>query len=358
MPTTTHYLITNRQVRVGNGGKGYLRVNEKECIRTDGQEEAMDNLRYGQVSFDSKRAKKLADFDLKLYPDLTDDQMERLALEEKLPQGAVAPSLQVFEALRTAGMGARKNTAHVLVYVHGFNSDLEGALTTLADLHRQYVEPANSPIGQIVMFTWPSRGSLTRYRDDARDAQKSGYAMARAFRSMSAFFKQLILDAKRKGEDPGDAFCPQKIHLLCHSMGNRVFEGMMTELRANGIRPNSVFGEILLMAADVDDDCMEREKAMSEAILLAERLHVYYHNGDQALGISERTKNAYNRLGRWGARRTNPLPDSVYQADVSAITDETGIREKVAHHWYYLNSPSVVKDVMAVVKGSVTKYKY
>lgn len=358
MPTATHYLITNRQVRAGSGGKGYLRVNETEYLRADGEEEAMDNLRYGQVRFDAKRAKKLADFDLRLYPDLTDEQMERMALEEPLPKGTVAPSVQVFEALRAQGMAARKNTAHVLVYVHGFNSDLEGALTTLADLHRRYVEPADSPIGQIVLFTWPSRGSLTRYRDDTRDAVKSGYAMARAFRSMSAFFRQLVLDARRAGTDPAAAFCNQKIHLLCHSMGNRVFEGMMTELRANGIKPNSVFGEILLMAADVDDDCMEREKAMSDAILLAERLHIYYHNGDQALGVSEKTKNAYNRLGRWGARRTNPLPDSVYQADVSAIKDEEGIRDKAAHHWYYLNSPNVVKDVMSVLKGGVTKYKY
>lgn len=55
---------------------------------------------------------------------------------------------------------------------------------------------------------------------------------------------------------------------------------------------------------------------------------------------------------------TNPLPDSVYQADVSAIKDEEGIRDKAAHHWYYLNSPNVVKDVMSVLKGGVTKYKY
>lgn len=41
----THYLITNRQLRTGDGCKEYLRVNEKDYIRIDGQEEAMVNLR-------------------------------------------------------------------------------------------------------------------------------------------------------------------------------------------------------------------------------------------------------------------------------------------------------------------------
>lgn len=353
----THFIVTNRQVRTGTGGKDFLKVNDTEYIRTDGEEEAMDNLRYGEVHFDPKKADKLRDFDLRLYPDLTDDQMRDLALFNEAPKNRKIPSLKVYETLHAKGKSAKKD-AHILVFVHGFNNDLEGSLTTLAELHRLYVEPKESPIEHIVIYSWPARSNLLRYRDDARDAVKSGYAMARAFQSMTGFFLKLIRDAQRANEDPADALCGQKIHLMCHSMGNRVFESMMVELRRSTKRPNSVFGEILLMAADVDDDSLEPEKPLADAIMLGERMHIYYHNSDQALGISEKTKNAFNRLGRWGARRTVPLPDAVIQADVSYISDDRTLREKVAHHWYYLNSTSVVKDVTEVLNGKTTVFQY
>jgi esterase/lipase superfamily enzyme len=355
----THYIITNRQIIKGSRKRGYVSVNRSECLRADGKEEAMDNLRYGTVTFDPAKARNLDDFKIEILPDLSDAEMEYKELHGKYQAGVVPPSIQVFEELHATGKADKAGEGHFLVFVHGFNSDLKGALTTLADLHERYVAPADSPIGHIILFTWPSRGSLTRYRDDARDAVKTGYAMARSFQSMTSFFQDLVTAArKRRVKDMKNVFCAQKIHLMCHSMGNRVFESMMAELFARNVRPNSVFGEILLMAADVDDDGLEPGKPLHNAIMLGERMHVYYHNEDKALGISERTKNAFNRLGRWGARRTVPLPDGVIQADVSYISDDKTLRENIAHHWYYMNSPSVVHDVKEVLNGKTTVFQY
>ena len=353
----THYIITNRHLQEGRPGKGYVKVNETEYLRADGREEAMDNLRFGRVRFDPAKTRRVSDFDIQIDRDLSETQMRDVGLLGEAVDRRKPPSRALFEGLHAAGRKA-KDQAHILVFVHGFNNDLQGALTTLADLHKLYVEPKDSPIERIVMFTWPSRNDLLKYRDDARDAVKSGYAMARAFRLMTGFFHDLIMEAYRERKDPEGALCAQKIHLMCHSMGSRVFESMLDELQRSGVRPNSVFGEILLMAADVDDDCMAPGKPMSSAIQLGERVHVYYHNGDQALGISEKTKNAFNRLGRWGVRRTIELPDDVYQADVSYINDVRNLRERVGNHWYYLHSPSVARDVIDVLNGKVTVFNY
>lgn len=346
----THYLVTNRQVRTGKArDRDYLAVNGKEYLRIDGEEEAMDNLRYGEVRFDPGKAAALRDFEVVLHPDLTGEEMRRLGLLNELPANKKPGSRKVFEELYEKGMRAMREE-HILVFVHGFNNDLESALRTLADLHRRYVV-AGSPIRHIVMFSWPARRNLLKYRDDARDAVKSGYAMARSFNALRDFFLDLIRDGLRRNNDP-DMLCGQKIHLLCHSMGNRVLESMLAELRNLGIKPNNMFGEIMLLAADVDDDGMEPAKPLHDLISLGERVHIYYHNEDKALGISEKTKNAFNRLGRWGARRSIPLPDSVYQADVTYIGDEEApFIQQMGHHWYYLDSPSVVRDVIEVLNG-------
>jgi esterase/lipase superfamily enzyme len=215
----------------------------------------------------------------------------------------------------------------------------------LKELHNKYVENADCPVQHIVMFTWPSKNKSLRYRDDARDAVKSGYALARSLASMKEFFRIQFVEKNKP-------MCEQKIHLMCHSMGNRVLESMFTGLRDIGVEPNSTFGEIFLVGADIDYDALQRPKPMYRIIDLGQRVHIYYHNNDAALGISEHTKNAFNRLGRWGAKNTLDLPDDVYQANVSDISDDArGILDKIAHHWYYYNSASVVKDISDVMNG-------
>lgn len=352
-----HYLVTNRMVTTTKE-KHSVKVNAREYLLTSGAEEAQDNLRYGEFSFEPGRIRSLNDFDITLHEDLTEKQQEEYRDKEKLPKDFQFGSRKVFDEIHADGMANTDTKGDVLVFIHGFNNDLLGALQTVAKLHQRYVVPEGSPIKHIVLFTWPSRENLLKYRDDARDAVKSGYALARALMKLGEQFNRLIRDAMRRDRSPANAFCDYRLHLMCHSMGNRVCEAMMTELKAMDKRPNNMFGEILLMAADVDDDVLDENKPMHELISLGERVHVYYHNNDGALSISEKTKNAFNRLGRWGARRTLPLPDDVHQADVSHVGDEETLREQVAHHWYYLNSKQVATDVIDVLNGKVTVFNY
>lgn len=344
-----HYIITNREISTfpGDPGNKYVKINSREYLRTDGNEEGRDELRYGAVNFDPS-AKSINDFSISIYEEFSEKGMNEYATKGKVPQGKELPSRQVFNDLYEKGMKAKKNKLqeHILVFIHGTEeSDLKNALVTLKELHNKYVENAECPVQHIVMFTWPSKDKALRYRDDSRDAVKSGYALARSLASMKEFFRLQFVEKKKRP-------CEQKIHLMCHSMGNRVLESMFIALRDIGVEPNSTFGEIFLVGADIDYDALHRSKPMYRIIDLGQRVHIYYHNNDAALGISEHTKNAFNRLGRWGTKNTLDMPDDVYQANVSDIADEVQRkRDNNLHHSYYCNSASVVKDISDVMNG-------
>lgn len=349
----THYIITNREV-TSRRSKNYISVNDQEYMRKDGDEEARHNLRYGTISFDPAKAKKLKDFSIQILPEVPEETLEKYA-EDKDVNKAKFPSTQVFDELYQSGLKAGKKTdgelksEDILVFVHGFKSDLETAMQTMAELHRCYVEPENSPIKHLVLFTWPAKKKLLKYRSDAYDAMQSGFALARSMASLREFFKKKFVEEKKP-------MCNQKIHLLCHSMGNRVLENMIKGIGDIGMEISTTFSEIILAGADIDYYALEKNNPLYKLIDFGERVHVYYHNKDQALGISELTKNAFNRLGRWGAKNSVGLADDIYQCDVTEIDDDKGLLHEVVHHWYYTNSKTVVEDIITVLMGGYSKF--
>lgn len=344
----SHYIITNREVTSRNS-RSYVSVNDKEYMRKDGDEEARHNLRYGTVSFDPKKAKRLSHFKIEIIPEVKEDTLEKYADDQTVDK-SVFPSTQIFNELYKSGVNSEKRQ-DILFFIHGFKSDLETSMQTLAELHKKYVEPEDSPISRIVLFTWPAKKKLLKYRSDAYDAKQSGFALARSMASLREFFRQKLVAEKQP-------LCEQKIHLLCHSMGNRVLENMITGLAEIGIPQVSIFGEIILAGSDIDYDTMENPKPMYKLIDLGERIHIYFHNKDLALGVSETTKNAFNRLGRWGAKKNDRLPDDVYECDVTDIQDDDGILHDTVHHWYYTNSPSVVEDIKRVFWGEESLFNF
>ena len=120
--------------------------------------------------------------------------------------------------------------------------DLAGALQSICDLEEKYVS-AKSPIKHVVSFTWPARNKILRYRDDAKDAELSGYTLARCYLMLIDFFSAIF------GPDPQNPInepCKNNIHLMAHNMGNRVVEAMMTELlsQRDG-KVTAIFKEII-----------------------------------------------------------------------------------------------------------------
>jgi esterase/lipase superfamily enzyme len=338
-----HFIITNRQVNPPRG-----RATE-EKISASGVEEAGDNLRFGHLEI-KRDSRARPDYQLISDPQLTDEQRKELLLLDIEPKEGKSKlgSRRMFEEIHRAGLREKTDEAHLLLFIHDNATDLNQALDQVHYLHDSFVEDKESPIQHLVLFTWPATDNKLDYRDDARDAVRSGYALARAYKKMKRFFRTLAME--------GEPFCQQRIHVVAQGMGARVIEAMLEELLRTNTVINSTFGEVFLIAADVDYDSFEAPRPLYYLIESCERVHLYYHNYDEALGRSEYTKDALNRLGRWGAKNSLRLPDDVYQADVTGIEDveKKGKKQRVAgeaNHNYLFNQKAVIDDIIDVLNG-------
>ena len=241
----------------------------------------------------------------------------------------------------------------VLFFVHGFNTDLEGVRSNFKDLSERYVQNSDCSIKHIVIFTWPGMSPTIplHYRNDAKDAERSGEALARAMNSLRGFFQFYLGKAQH-------APCESKIHLMLHSMGHRVFR---SAIRANmrgrktGLMP---FEEILCIAGDVPYNIFENGEEYSHLLDYGERVHVYFHKKDKALDISKYTKNFANMLGRYG-RKHKPIDQPwVVDCNVTNTKDDDGVtlRNNLINHWYYYTSTEVVEDIVGVLEGGDSKF--
>ena len=324
-----HYIITNREIKTNAQGK--------ETINNDGKENASDSLRFGH--FDSSEIKKKEDLKkITLYKDLGNNISYDFGADAKNLKGSAAFFNDLYKSMNT-----KDNVANdVLVYIHGFNNDLMAAIEQVKQLEEAYVH-ANSPIKHIVLFTWPSCKSLVDYRPDARDAEISGYALGRAFMKLSKFFDEFF------GEHENDE-CDNNIHLMCQSMGNRVWENAVQMILEQG-GTTKLFNQIILTGCDIDNTALEPPNPLSKIIYFCKRAHIYYDVNDKALGISQTTKNSIDRLGKTGPHNNKTIPKNVYVVDTSEVSDIKGTQEKLVRHWNFRSSGSVIKDMTAVLKG-------
>ena len=186
------------------------------------------------------------------------------------------------------------------VFIHGFNVEFKDAARRTAqmafDLDFQ---------GPPIMFSWPSLGSanLNSYREDARSAE---------------WCEEHVMDfltviARHSGA--------RQVHLIAHSMGNRVLAGAMRRLAY--IRPPAQppkFNQVILTAPDIDARIFKLSIA-PRIVPLAERITVYASDDDKAL-MASKMVNAFGdpRLGQGGKSLTTfpefPTIDVVDASDV------------------------------------------
>lgn len=156
-----------------------------------------------------------------------------------------------------------------IVFVHGYNNSLEFAklrfMQMMYDIRFQ---------GIPIAYLWPSAGEFKAYLDDEKRAEES-------WKPLADFLVQLI-EARAQLDQPGKYEVGQ-IHLLAHSMGNRVLLKALTEVRKR-LGDKKVFGIIVLAAADVD--LADFNANMPAAIDLSEVVYNYHNADDVALKAS------------------------------------------------------------------------
>lgn len=294
-------------------------------------EDGLGNLRFGMVEVTGEDMDSL---DLYLAPERLRVDRER---KIKGGTGSVLGSLNVFNRVRDKMVLHSRDT---VIFIHGYNVSFKQALASAARLKRNLSIAEGGPGVNVVLFSWPSDGSMMpfiAYGNDRQDAAASGPAFARGLLKLADFLR---------GSTPAEA-CDHCLHLVAHSMGNYVLRHTVQEYMAQSPgRPARLFDQVFLMAADEDDDAFEHDHKLKQLPRLTKRVNVYFNNNDRAMAVSDKTKGNPDRLGDDGPRVPRSIPGKV------TLIDTTAVVKGIVEHSYFLDTPKVVTDMQKVLVGT------
>lgn len=247
------------------------------------------------------------------------------------PDNPKKGSMALFDQLRGDMKSCGRDT---VIYIHGFNNDFDDSIQEGAELARVLGYKYN-----VVVFSWPSNGKTLGYYPDRHDAEMSGLGFARGLLKFKEFISQLSKE---------DA-CERKMHLIAHSMGNYVLRHAlqkMKQIEGYASTPR-LFDQVVLAAADEDNDALTLEYKLGNLSNLCSRLNVYFNNGDVALAVSDKVKGNPDRLGHDG-------PDKPW--DVSQKTVLIDVSQRVhggidMQHAYIRKEPAVIDDLAQILAG-------
>ncbi|ROI00382.1 alpha/beta hydrolase [Chryseobacterium daecheongense] len=245
-------------------------------------------------------------------------------------------------------MSSTKLRSDVLIFIHGYAYDFDDELKAIIDLKKLFIDNPESPIEHILFVSWPASSSIVplTYFDDKAASINSGNSLMRLFYFYTQFLKDIF---SNKVLTP----CNQRIHIIAHSMGNRVLQSMLYSLkRENIVR---VIDQVLLLNADVSYKVFEdSEDSFNKLPLLSNRVSIYLNRKDAILGISQFTKNILTpRLGKNGPSNIDHFKDIVSIIDCTFIEDDllNTLKFDVGNHWGYLSSSQVQRDIFQNLNG-------
>ncbi len=207
----------------------------------------------------------------------------------------------------------------VMVFVHGYNVEFSEASKILA----QFTNDLKFA-GPVVLFSWPSQGTLTGYSTDETNAE---WATAH----FVEFMKTLLEEVPAKD-----------IYLVAHSMGNRVLGNGFNKLASD--LPKSylaLFREIVMIAPDIDADVFRQDMAPR---LARTGIHttLYASSNDRALKASK-AFHGYARAGDSGEGVV--VVDGVETVDVS---DASG---GLLGHSYFAEDRRIMEDIFSLLQS-------
>ena len=231
-----------------------------------------------------------------------------------LKSTAVMAEYEFFNDLRAEVN--RSDARQAFVFVHGYNTTFNEAARRTAQLHHD-LDFDGAPI----FYSWPSRGVETAYLADQSAAD----------RTVKRLREFLTLIKLRTGAD--------RIHLIAHSMGNRVLIKALEEISADlqFADQDSVFNEIILSAPDIRRS--EFEHVARQIRGVGERITLYASSNDRALQIARTFGDPEIRAGDSSA-------GVVVAPGVDSI-DATNARTEIFgfNHSYFAEAPSILSDV-------------
>ena len=206
----------------------------------------------------------------------------------------------------------------IMIFVHGYNSEFLEANRVVA----QFANDLKFA-GPVLLFSWPSQGSLTGYTVDETNAEWA-----------QADFVQLLTTLL-------ETIQAKNIYLVGHSMGSRIIGRAMTALASD--RPDGdliVFRDIVMIAPDIDTDVFRLDMAPR---LARTGIHVtiYASSNDRAL-MASKAFHGYPRAGETGEGLV--VVSGVETVDAS---DAAG---GLLGHSYFAEDRRIMEDIFALLQ--------
>ena len=302
------FIVTNREVDDHGKKKGVKRFGKK--LNPEGALE----LRMAEA------IKQKGGWNVNILPDeLTPELKKEVGLQA---EGKVYASQYVArkllsrvnparaKKLKIPGTRSRRKGRNFLLFIHGFNNDMEAVLERAHNLEKLYHV-------EVLAFSWPANGGglagVASYKSDKRDAKASTGALDRVLEYVQKIlqsFNQEAIDLVREEarieyrDDPEkqnryiatmvDKDCPFTVNAMFHSMGNYLYKHLLLSSSSEGA--GLIFDNVILAAADANNP----EHALwVDRIRCRSRVYVTINEDDKALSVS-RMKTGDDQQARLG----------------------------------------------------------
>lgn len=204
----------------------------------------------------------------------------------------------------------------VVLFIHGYNNSFEDAAIRMGQMWTDL-----GITGIPAFFSWPSRDNTLNYTFDEATAEAS-----------ERFLREFLEQIQTK-------INPESVHIIAHSMGNRILLRTINRTIADARHRSSIrFGQIILAAPDVDRDVFED---LARAYpLISEGTTVYVSRKDEAVHFSEDV-HFYPRVG------APPPFVHVPKVDTVEVVAPRGLLD--LGHGYFAEFVPVLNDIRSLV---------
>ena len=204
-----------------------------------------------------------------------------------------------------------------LVFIHGYNVSFMEATIRAAQLGFDL-----NINGAMAFYSWPSQGTLAGYASDEASIEAS-----------EGYIADYLVDMATRTQ-------ATRVHVLAHSMGNRGVLRAVDRIAASASKRSATpFDQIILAAADVDQDTFRRLSVAYQAV--ARHTTMYVCGKDRAVEASS-WLHGYPRAGL--------TPPVLVVSGIDTV-NVSNLDLTLLGHGYIAEARDVLQDMHYVLRG-------